>query len=138
MKRNVPVQTIMTATLVTVHLGQALSDVRKAMADGGFHHVPVVSGKKLVGILSSTDILRVSYEYQVDPRQVDAILDHNITIEQLMTTEPVKLRNTNTIREAVDIFATGKFHSLPVVDADDNLVGLVTTTDVLRYMAEQY
>jgi CBS domain-containing protein len=42
------------------------------------------------------------------------------------------------VRNAVQIFAEGKFHSLPVVDNDDNLVGIVTTTDVIRYVLEQY
>ena len=138
MKRNVPVHTIMTPTPVSAHIGQSLSDVRKAMTEGGFHHMPVVNGKKLIGLLSSTDILRVSYEYQIDPRQMDAILDHNITIKELMTTGLVRVRKNDTIREVVDIFATGKFHSLPVVDEEENLVGIVTTTDVLRYMADQY
>ena len=32
------------------------------MSEGGFHHVPVVSGKKLLGMLSATDLLRVTYE----------------------------------------------------------------------------
>jgi len=47
---------------VSVHVGQKLSEVRAAMSEGGFHHVPVVSGKKLLGMLSATDLLRVTYE----------------------------------------------------------------------------
>lgn len=138
MKRNEPISTIMTTGAVTVHLGQKLSDVHKAMTEGGFHHVPVVSGRKLIGLLSTTDLLRVSYEYGTDPRQVDAVLDHTVTIEQLMRKYPVTLKKGQTVRDAVGVFAEGKFHSLPVVDEDDNLLGIVTTTDVLRYMMEQY
>ncbi len=67
MKRHERITHIMTENPITVHVGQKLSDVHKAMLDGGFHHVPVVSGNKLVGMLSSTDLLRVSYEYGTDP-----------------------------------------------------------------------
>jgi CBS-domain-containing membrane protein len=138
MKRNEPVSKIMTTTLVSVHVGQKLSEVRTAMTEGGFHHVPVVSGKKLLGVLSATDLLRVTYEYGVDPRQNDAVLDNTVGIEQLMTTEPVTLLRTATIRDAVVILAEGRFHSLPVVDENHHLVGLVTSTDLLRYLLDQY
>ena len=50
----------------------------------------------------------------------------------------VVLRANQTVREAVGVFAEGHIHSLPVVDDHENLVGIVTTTDVLRYMQEQY
>jgi CBS-domain-containing membrane protein len=138
MKRNEPVTRIMTTTVVTVHTGQRLSEVRKAMTDGRFHHVPVVSGKKLLGMLSATDLLRVTYEYGVDDRQNDTVLDHTVAIRELMTTTPITIRDTATIRDAVGILAEGKFHSLPVVNGDGELAGLVTTTDILRYLLEQY
>lgn len=138
MKRNEPVSRIMTTQIVTVHTGQRLSEVRTAMTDGTFHHVPVVSGKKLIGMLSATDLLRVTYEYGVDDRQNDTVLDHTVAIRELMTTTPVTLRDSGTIRDAVGILAEGRFHSLPVVDDAGDLVGLVTTTDLLRYLLEQY
>ena len=75
MKRNVPVSTIMTKDPTTAHTDQKLSTVHKALAEGGFHHVPVVSGTTLVGMITSTDLLRVTYDYGVDSRMNDAVLD---------------------------------------------------------------
>ena len=138
MKRNEPITRIMTKSPVTVHLGQKLSDVHAVMREGGFHHVPVVSGNKLVGILTSTDLLRVSYEYGTDPRQTETVLDHTVSIEQLMNA-PITLKKDQQVRDAVEAFTSGAFHSLPVVDDDGNLMGIVTTTDVLRHvMLEEY
>ncbi|MCO4746133.1 MAG: CBS domain-containing protein [Proteobacteria bacterium] len=131
MKRNVPVSKIMTANPLTVHTKQKLSDVRTLMQDNGFHHVPVVSGKKLVGMLSATDLLRVSYQFGADDRQTDAVLDHTVTIESLMTQTVTSLNPHSTIRHATELLSEGAYHSLPVVD-DGDLVGLVTTTDILR------
>lgn len=111
-----------------MQVGQELSDVHRAMTDGGFHHVPVVRGDKLVGIVSSTDLLRVSYEYGPDA---------HVTIEQLMKADPITLREDHQVRDAVEAFTSGVFHSLPVVDDEDTLVGLVTTTDVLRHVIEE-
>lgn len=138
MKRNVSITKIMTTEVRTVYLTQKLSEVRATMVAGKFHHVPVVSGKKLLGILSATDLLRASYQVATDDRQTDAVLDHTTSIEQLMQKYPVTLRSNQTVRDAVAIFAEGLFHGLPVIDDDENLVGMVTTTDVIRYMLEQY
>jgi CBS domain-containing protein len=138
MKRNEPISRIMTSEPLTIHTGQKVSDARKVMADGGFHHVPVISGKKLVGLLSTTDLLRATSMATTDQDASDAILDHTCTIVSLMQKAVVVLRANQTVREAVGVFAEGHIHSLPVVDDHENLVGIVTTTDVLRYMQEQY
>lgn len=138
MRRNEKISTIMTADPATVQVGQPMSDVSRLMQEGGFHHVPVLEGKRLVGIVSSTDILRVSYQYGTDARQTSTVLDHTVALEDLMQKSPTTLSAGSTIRDAVTVLSEGAFNSLPVVDGDSNLVGIVTTTDVLRYMLEQY
>lgn len=138
MRRNERITTIMTAEPTTVQVGQALSEVSRLMHDGGFHHLPVLNGRTLAGIVSSTDLLRVSYEYGTDARQTDTVLDHTVKLVELMQSDPVTVTETASVRDAVTVLSEGAFHSLPVVDADGSLVGIVTTTDVLRYMLEQY
>jgi len=138
MKRNEKITSIMTTDLVTSHIRQPLSEIQNAMAEGGFHHMLIVDGKKLAGLISSTDLLRVSYQYGQDARQTNAVLDHTVSVTELMTTDLQTMSQTQTIRDAVGIFADGKIHSLPVVNGDGELVGLVTTTDVLGYVRDQY
>jgi CBS domain-containing protein len=139
MKRNEPVTKIMSTNLVTVHHGDPISKVRKLIQEYGMHHVPVVSGDQLVGIISNSDILRVSFgdAFNADVRTVDATLDHTMTIEQLMQKEVVSLTEHSTIREAAEILALGKFHSLPVLNGG-KIVGMVTSTDLIRYLVEQF
>jgi len=138
MKRNEPVSKIMTRDLETVHVGQKLSEVRRMLANNPYHHVPVVSGEKLVGLISSTDIVRLSLAiYGVDERAVDAMLDSQHTIEGVMSKTLTTIGVKDTVREAAELLAEGTFHSLPVVD-EGKLVGLVTSTDVIRYLLAQY
>ena len=137
MKRNERISKIMTPAPITVQLGQKLSDVQKKMSEGGFHHVPVVDGDKLVGILSSTDLLRVTYEYDKNPAQSDAVLDHTRSVEDVMQPSLVTISPKDTVRAAAEIFSKNAFHALPVCD-NGALVGIVTTTDVINYMLEQY
>lgn len=139
MKRNEPVKTIMTRDVVSVQLGEAPSKVRAVLQSGRFHHLPVLDREKLVGIVSSVDFMKASLSvWGTDERTIDAVLDSQLQLGQLMKAEPRTIRDTATVRDAAQALAHGEYHSLPVVDADDRLVGIVTSTDLIRYLLEQY
>ena len=139
MKRNEPVKKIMTTDLETVHVAQKLSDVRHLMVDKNIHHVPVVSGDEFVGLLSYSDIVRVSFgdPRKQDDRTVDALLD-TLTIQEVMTEDVVSVLPSDTVRTAAERLASGRFHGLPVVDEDKKICGLLTSTDVIKYLLDQY
>lgn len=139
MKRNEPISKIMSTNLVTVHHGDPFSKVRKLAQEHGVHHIPVVNGHELVGMISWTDIMRVSFgdPFGQDPRTVDAALDHTMKLEDIMRKDPVSMQSSSTIREAAEILTKGDFHSLPICEGK-NLVGLVTTTDLIRYLHDQF
>lgn len=139
MKRNESIQHLMTKNVHTVHLAQKLSDVRKTLADNRIHHVPVVNGAKLVGMFSASDMLRMNYNSGgIGDGTMDAVLDHQQTIEQAMSKDLVTLDAKSTVRDAARILAEGTFHAVPVVDEDRTLLGIVTTTDLVRYLIQQY
>jgi CBS domain-containing protein len=139
MKKNEPIDQVLTRDVITVHVGQSVSDVRKIFAKNGFHHVPVVSGKKLIGIVSASDILGISVEgVGSDERSMDAYLDHQFSIEGLMQTELKTISMKSYIAEAAEVLADGKVHAVPVVEEKNELVGLVTSTDLIRFLRDQF
>jgi len=128
----------MTPNVKTVSTGQKLSQVRRLLVDYPFHHIPVTSGDRLVGIISATDMIRLAFEgYGSDDRSIDAILDSKFTIEEVMNTNLITVEDGATIRDAAIKLSRGSFHSLPVVSSDGRLEGIVTSTDLIRYLAEQ-
>ena len=139
MKHNDPISKIMSRNVITVHHGDPISKVRALVHEHGVHHIPVVNGDQLVGIIAWSDILRVSFgdAFQTDERTVDATLDHTMTLEQVMKKNRVTLAETGTVREAAEILATSDFHSLPIVNGN-KLVGMVTTTDLIKYLLDQF
>ena len=139
MKQNEPISRIMSTVLVTVHHGDPISKVRKLMHESGVHHLPVVSGDQLVGIISWSDILSLSFgqAFGTDERAVDAVLDHSVTLEQVMKKNPVTMPHDGYVRQAAAILANSEFHSLPVVSGG-KLVGMVTSTDLIKYLVEQF
>ncbi len=137
MKKNEPVSKVMTIDLVTIHDHEPVSKLRKLFEDDDIHHVPVVSGDKLVGIISTKDLMRISFgEFgNQDGKELDAILDHTYDVPGVMHKDPVSLPVTGTIREAARTMVANRFHSLPIVDGD-KLVGIVTSSDLMRFLAE--
>ena len=139
MKRNDPISHLMSRSVITAHHGDAISKVRALVREHVVHHIPVVNGDQLIGIISWSDILRVSFgdAFHTDERTVDATLDHTLTLEQVMQKNPVTLAETGTVREAAEILAGSSFHALPIVSGS-KLVGIVTTTDLIKYLLDQF
>ena len=139
MKRNESVTKIMSSSPVAIAKNEPVSAARKMMEAKGVHHLPVTDGENLAGILTSNDILRVSFGElgNQDSRTLDAILDHTYTLADLMNTTLTTVSTHQTVRDAAVILADRDFHSLPVVDGD-KLVGIVTSSDLINYLLEQY
>jgi len=139
MKKNDSISKIMTTNMVTVHQGQKLSDVRHVIVGSNIHHVPVVDGKKLVGLISFTDLMKLNVVISgADERTIDSIVDQQFTIQEIMTTKLTTVKNTHSIREASKILAESNFHSLPVINEQEEMVGIVTMTDLIKYFNNQY
>ena len=137
MKKNEPISKVMSSELITVHDGQPVSTLRKIFEENPIHHIPVVSGEAVIGIVTSTDFMRISFgEFgNQDAKGLDAILDHTYKMHDVMVRNPITIPNSATVREAAKMLSSGNFHALPVVDGD-KLVGIVTSTDLLNYLAE--
>jgi CBS domain-containing membrane protein len=59
------------------------------------------------------------------------------TVEQVMAKDVVSVTSKTTIQEVAEFLSKKEFHALPVVE-NDELVGIVTTTDLITYLLEQY
>jgi CBS domain-containing protein len=94
-----------------------------------------VEGDAILGILSYTDLLRISYVDVVDENAQDVpVTVYNVfSIKQVMTKRLVTISPETTVKEAAEIIAQNEFHSLPVCE-NGILVGIVTTTDLLKFL----
>lgn len=129
---------IMTRDVITVQQDAPLSTVRQILGSRPIHHVPVLNGQSLVGILSSADLARLALDaYVSDEDTVDSHLDAAFSIVKVMSPEPLALKPTDNIRRAAELLGDGDFHALPIIDDQGLLVGMVTSTDLIRYLAGQ-
>ena len=115
---------IMTKEVVTIGPEDSLDRVKELLFEKHFHHIPVVDGTKLVGIVTSWDLMKSNRKLE-DPG--------NLKVKDVMTTKVATLGPNELIGAAAMIFLKHLFHGLPIVDDAGNLVGIVTTHDVLKY-----
>lgn len=138
MKKRTPVSTIMTENVVTLNNGDNLSTAEKLFKKHHIRHIPVVSDNELKGMLSYTDLLRISFADEIEEEtDIETIVYNMFTIEQVMAKRLITVSSTTTIQEVAEILAKNEFHALPVVD-NETLVGIVTTTDLIKYLLEQF
>lgn len=139
MERLEPISKIMTRELVTLTLNDDLYKAEKLFRKHHIRHIPIVNGDKIIGILSLSDLQRISFldGYDANEIKIDTAIYDMLSIEQVMVKNPVKVKASIAIKSVVEILAKNEFHALPVVE-NGNLVGIVTTTDLLRYLLNQY
>lgn len=120
---NEPLSSIMTKDLVTLGPKDTLEKADNLLRSKRIHHLPIVEGNKLVGLLTTYDL------YKDEHAKSDYA---DILIEKVMTTKLATLEPSDKIGTAAEIFLAHLFHAVPIVD-NGALVGIVTTHDVLKY-----
>ncbi len=121
-----PIHRLMATELVTVAPTTPLGEASTLFGRHRIHHLLVVQDGRLVGVLSTSDYLR--------------LLDHSSTsrtVADIMTTKLAKLDSDDTVRTAANLFRLNRFHALPVMGEDDKPIGILTTHDLIRLLDDE-
>jgi CBS domain-containing protein len=119
----------MTEAVVAIEVDRPASEVLDCFLQYPIHHLPVVRAGRLVGMLSSADVMKLEFFM---PRAVAGsarFLDSRVTIERLMRTPVISVSAATSIAEAAERMVGAGVHAVPVVDEDDRVLGPVATTD---------
>jgi CBS domain-containing protein len=131
---------IMTRDVVTLYEEDNLARVRSELAHYRFHHLPVIDDGKLVGMLSQRDLFRAVATLEREPSPIgfarEARLLEQTFVRNIMQTEVVTVYEDEDLSDATRRMLDRGIGALPVVDHDDNLVGIVTEHDLLRSIAD--
>jgi len=138
--KNIKLSEIMSPATVTVDINKKTEDVKTLFEHHHLHHIPVVREGKLAGIISLTDFLRVSLGAEIveqgepfDNDGINKVIYDYVTVEKLMTPNPVTLSPDAKLSDAIALFKTNMFHAIPIIE-DGKVTGIVSTFDLLKYM----
>lgn len=119
----------MTKEVVTVSPGDTLKRASGLMREHRIHHLPVVGGEGLAGIVTNTDIRNSTLE-ETSVGEGGEIVVKNRTVGEIMTRNPVTVGPRDTVEDALLLLHRRRFGALPVVEGR-RLVGIITKADVL-------
>jgi len=119
----------MTRNPKTVSPDTPLSAAARILREHRFHHLPVVEGERLVGILSDTDLRNASLA--ATPVEGEGGPPGDRPVREAMRTEVWSVTPEDAVEDALLILAREKFGALPVLSGD-RLVGIITRADLLN------
>lgn len=126
---------IMLKDVVTALEDFTVEQVYASMLEGRFRHMPIVAkDKKLLGIVSDRDLRNVLVFINDAEGGRKAVGNQKLTISRVMTREPLSASPEDSVKTAVRLMVKHKVGCLPVCDARDKLLGIVTETDMLKLL----
>lgn len=137
MKKRTPISQIMSKDVLTVNKTQTIKEVNELINNRSIHHVPVVSGKEVIGMLTSTDMQKISFVNGSEGNDITTAMWDVLNIEQVMTKHVETANQDDTIYDVAKTLSSSDFHALPVME-NEEIVGIVTSTDLLKYLVDQY
>lgn len=124
------VQDLMQSEITTAAVDQLVADAIVTLADAGVHGLPVVetTSKKLVGVISTTDILEAISEHE--GAQTQRFLE-TTTVGEVMTRNVTTIAPEAEVTEAAQLMLYRDIHRL-FVERDGQLVGVLSQSDIVR------
>ena len=127
------VRELMQDHVITVNLDTPINDAVVTLTDAHISALPVVDGAgRMVGVVSSTDILTSEAEAN-DAIEREALF-YQMMVRDIMTRRPLTVSPDAEIREAAQQMLYADVHRL-FVTAGDQVVGVISTTDIVRWVA---
>ena len=118
---------LMTTAVISLKPDHALSAVDAEMKLAAIRHIPVVDERNhLVGIVSDRDILS----------NLSRIQSESVSVRAIMTHDVITIRDSAPAHQATSLMLQNKISALPVIGDGNQLVGVVTETDLLRIAHE--
>lgn len=136
---SITLRQVMSPQVVTVSMDDSLRVVRQLFEQHRFHHLLVVEGRKLVGVISDRDLLRHLSPFlghDLAERTQD-LATLNKRAHQIMTRAPISAFPDTTIEQAIELILQHRISCLPVVDEKSHPVGIVSWRDLLKSLAKE-
>ena len=117
------IREIMSTDIISISGDMTMRDVKKLMKEKSISGVPVIDKKRLIGIISVEDLLNALEDGRMD----DQVKKH-------MSRNPVILEEQMPVSFAIDYFENYSFNRFPVLNERKELVGMITSRDIILHM----
>ena len=139
------VRDLMTADPIVSKADVTVEHILALMQKASIRHIPIVDEKGLFGVISDRDLMFLhglpGVIDSIDEQDVRQVLEAPVSLVMksrfLVDRDVVTVGEDAPVREAVNILVASKVGALPVVDDDDQVVGVLSPIDILRWVADE-
>lgn len=132
------VSEFMTTDVVTCDEDASISEVCTSLAEHSFRHIPAMRGRKLVGIVSRSDLIRAFQgRFKPDGLGSDHLADASRPVARdVMTYGLLTVTSETPVYRAMQMLASREITGLPVVDDAMRLVGILSEKDIIEVLCD--
>ncbi|GAB4577855.1 MAG: hypothetical protein Fur0022_05870 [Anaerolineales bacterium] len=112
----------MTENVITIGPDATVQEAHQLMREKSVRRLPVVKKGKLVGLLSLGDVREAAHN------------EAHLKVREVMAQNVVAVGIGDTIKTAAMLMYTNKIGALPVIDNRDQLVGIITESDIFKVL----
>lgn len=137
MEKKMNVGQIMTTEVICLSPEDTMDKVQDIFQTHNIHHIPIIDGNKVVGIISQTDYLKLLHGFTLfkthDSQAYNNAIMRSLLVKEVMTRQVATVEPDDSLEFAAGFFRENLFHALPVVSEEGNLVGIITTYDLINF-----
>lgn len=125
---------IMKENPISLEKSASLQKVVQIISQKGYSHVPVTEDGKLVGIVSKSDLITLFLKMlnQTSGKYYSQMLMEHISVGDIMHKDPIVVKRGHDVELAAELLLQGEFHAVTVINDVEEVVGMVTSFDLLK------
>jgi len=123
---NIKVEEYTSSSLITIKLNAGLSEALSLMQENTIRHLPVVEGSNIVGIVSERDLMA----------NYGKPWSENLRVKEIMHTDVLYAYTNDSLADVAYRLSKDKKGSAIILENDESLYGIFTTTDALNALVE--
>ena len=127
--RERKIRQLVLSPLVTIESGTSLKNAISAMRQNQVGYVLVTENQQLVGIFTERDVLG---------KVVGEGVDESRLLKEFMTPSPLTLNPDSSVLEAIRLMDEHGYRNVPLVNAEGNLVGNLSASNIIDFLAESF
>ncbi len=138
MIKDILISEVMKKKVISLHPKDDITMANDIFSEYKIHHIPVLVNTKVVGIISLGDLLFMERKELLNQDKFPSFMQMGSRkIEDIMTGEPYTIEASESLGDALDLMIESRVNCLPVVDNENELVGIITTFDLINFLNKQ-
>jgi len=129
----------MAHDVITISPETTLPEAHRLMTDRNVRRLPIVKKDRLIGIITLGDVREAepSDATSLSIWEINYLLAKQ-TVETVMTKNPLTIEPEATVSEAARLMMEYKISGLPVVGPNQNIIGIITESDIFRLVVQTW